>query len=353
MPPPAPASAPDANRGALLVRLPNWLGDLVLAWPVVDAAARGGALFVGPAPFEPLLSARYPRSPFLAWDRARRYALVGAIRAARPRAALLLTESFSSALLAALAGVSERIGYAGEGRGFLLTRRVAREAAPRSTPRSAEYRTLARAARLEVGAGEPALAATDDERLAARRLLERAAQGTGAEHGAPPARAGAYVVVAAGAAYGPAKQWGGGRFGEAAAAIARPRGWPVIAVGSASDRGASGEACAAARAAGASTLDLAGATDLPALAGLLAGAAIVLSNDSGVMHLAAALGRPTVALFGSTSPLWTSASAPWVANLYAAYPCSPCYRRTCAIGYGCFHAIPPAAAIEAAERLLA
>jgi len=337
VPPPGP------GRKGLLIRLPNWLGDLVLAWPVIEAGAREGAIFVGPAPFEPVLLARHPRARYLPWNRARRYALVGAIRGARPRTALLLTESFSSAFLVFLAGVSERIGYAAEGRGLLLTRRVAREAPPRSAPRTAEYRTLARAARLVMDESDARLEATDGERLAARDLRARALAGGD----------GPYLVVAPGAAYGPAKQWGGARFSEAAAAIARPRGWPVIAVGSALDRAASAEALAGARDAGLPVHDASGETDLPALVGLLSGAALVLSNDSGVMHLSAALGRPTIALFGSTSPLWTSASAPWVSNLYAAYPCSPCFRRTCPIGYGCLHAIRPATAIEAAERLLA
>lgn len=332
---------PPPGAGPLLVRLPNWLGDLVLAWPVLDAAAREPVLFVGPGAFESIVLARHPRARYLAWSRSARYALAGAIRRERPRAALLLTESFSSALLALLAGVPERIGYATEGRGLLLSRRVAREAPSRSTPRTAEYRVLARAARLVVEEATPSLAATEAERLAARDLLARSG-----------AAASEYVVVAPGAAYGPAKQWGGDRFGAAAAAIAVPRGRLVVAVGSSADRAASAEALNTARASGATALDVTGDTDVPALVGILAGASLVFTNDSGVMHLAAALGRPTVAIYGSTSPVWTSASAPWVANLYAAYPCSPCFRRTCPIGYGCLHALTPSRAIEAASRLL-
>lgn len=336
---------PPSGAGPILVRLPNWLGDLILAWPVLDAAAREPVLFVGPAAFEPLVLARHPRARYLAWSRSARYALVGTLRRERPRTALLLTESFSSALLAFLAGVPERIGYAAEGRGPLLTRRVARSAPARSTPRTAEYRVLARAARLVVEGETSSITATDDERVAAQDLLARS--GAFGDCRAP-----AYVVVAPGAAYGPAKQWGGDRFGEAAAALAVPRGIPVVAVGSPADRAVSAEALRAARAAGAKTFDATGATDLPALVGVLAGALLVFTNDSGVMHLAAALGRPTVAIFGSTSPVWTSASASWVANLYAAYPCSPCFRRTCPIGYGCLHALTPSRAIEAASRLL-
>ncbi|HSQ60463.1 MAG TPA: lipopolysaccharide heptosyltransferase II [Acidobacteriota bacterium] len=325
----------------LLVRLPNWLGDLILAWPVVEGAAREAVLFVGPAAFEPLLRARHPRAAYLPWSRARRYAPIGAIRRAAPRAALLLTESFSSALLVALAGVPERIGYGAEGRRFLLTKRVPRGAPARATPRSEEYRRLAQAARLVLDPGAPRLEATEGERASAADLLARL--GAGADP---------YLVVAPGAAYGPAKQWGPERFGAVAASLAVPRDWRVVAVGADADRAASESGLAEARRRGAATCDTTGATDLSALLGVLAGAALVLTNDSGVMHAAAALGRPTVALFGSTSPVWTSASAPWVANLYAGYPCSPCYRRTCSIGYGCLRSLETAAAVAAGERLL-
>jgi heptosyltransferase-2 len=70
------------------------------------------------------------------------------------------------------------------------------------------------------------------------------------------------------------------------------------------------------------------------------------------MHLAAALGRPTVGIFGSTSPVWTRAAAPWVVSLYAAYPCSPCFRRTCPIGYRCLRAIGADATAAAVGRVL-
>ncbi|MGE5179427.1 MAG: glycosyltransferase family 9 protein, partial [Bacteroidota bacterium] len=105
-------------------------------------------------------------------------------------------------------------------------------------------------------------------------------------------------------------------------------------------------------AAGARVANLAGATSLSELVGILDAAIAVISNDSGVMHLAAALGRPTVAVFGSTSPVWTASGAPWVASLYAEYPCSPCFRRTCPIGYGCLRSIEAEEGVAAAERLL-
>ena len=329
-----------AVPAALLVRLPNWLGDLVLAWPVIDAAGRGGAVFLGPEAFRDLVSSRHPGATYLAVSRARRWSPVGAIRRARPSAALLLTESLSSALLAWLGGVPERIGYAAEGRGLLLTRRVARAGPARSIPRAREYAVLAAAAGLEVASEVPSLAALARDREAAGWLLD----GAGVS-GRP------YAVIAPGAGYGPAKQWGPERFADAAGVLAAERGFAPVLVGSREDRRAA-QAVVDALSGGAQAHDLTGSTDLPALVGVLAGAEVVLSNDSGVMHLAAALGRPTVGIFGSTSPVWTSDSSPWVRNLYAAYPCSPCFRRTCPIGYGCLRSITPDDAIRAAKAVL-
>ena len=323
-----------ALEAKLLVRLPNWLGDLVLAWPVVDAAARQGAVFAGPEPFRALVQPRCPDSEYVGVSRAHRFAAASSIRRLRPRAALLLTESMSSAILAWLGRVPERIGYAAEGRNLFLTRTVHRSGAPRSMPRTREYAVLAKAAGLDVGADGPRLEPLESELVAGNAALERL---------------GKYAVVAPGASYGPAKQWGPERFAKAAQDIAA-RGFTIVLVGSRDDGPAARAVIQSL--AGAHTDDLTGATDLPALVGVLAGAEVVLSNDSGVMHLAAALGRPTVGIFGSTSPVWTSADAPWVRNLYAAYPCSPCFRRTCPIGYGCLRSIEASDAARAAIEVM-
>jgi len=330
------------EQAPLLVRIPNWLGDLVLSLPVLEAAAESPAIFVGPEPFRDLLEPRFPSVRYLATSRAARWAPLPAIRALAPRAALLLTDSLSSAVLAWLAGLPERIGYAAEGRGLLLTRRVRRAGAPRSTARAAEYRQLAAAAGIAPRAEIPALQAMQEESKSARAALGRAGLG-----GAP------YLVLAPGASYGPAKQWEPKRFAQAGAGIARRTGRSIVVVGGPEDREAAARTAREARGAGARAIDLAGSTGLGELMGIVAGADGVVSNDSGVMHLAAAFRRPTVGVFGSTSPVWTSASAPWVTNLYAAYPCSPCYRQTCPIGYGCLRSIAPEEASRALERLLA
>ena len=326
----------------ILVRLPNWLGDLIQALPVVSAAAGNPsrrAILVGPAGFGPLLTPRFPSAEFIPWSRARRFAAAGALRRARPGTALLLTDSLSSAILAAVALIPERIGYAAELRGALLTRRVPRSGPSRTGPRVEEYAALGRAAGLLVGAAVPRLTALPEELRTAGELL----QGVGL--------AGAsYAVLAPGASYGPAKRWNPERFAAVATHLATRFGLTSILVGTQEDVAAAAET---ERMAGGFVRNLTRATNLSALTGLLGGARLVVSNDSGVMHLGAALGRPTVAVFGSTSPVWSAADAPWVRNLYAAYPCSPCFRRTCPIGYGCLRSIGPEQAIQAADDLLA
>ncbi|MBI4364446.1 MAG: lipopolysaccharide heptosyltransferase II [Candidatus Latescibacteria bacterium] len=333
---------PSSGQRPLLLRLPNWLGDLVQALPVVESAAAEassrGVLFLGPSSLAPLLTPRFPSITYLHWSRARRFASLGEIRRLKPGAALLLTDSLSSALLAALAGIPERIGYDAELRGGLLTRRVKRSFPARSAPRAEEYAVLARAAGLRVDGAVPRIAALPWEREAAESLLRR----VGIE-GEP------YAVLAPGASYGPAKRWDPARFAEVAAYLDARHSLASVLVGTREDVG---PAQAVEWIAGECVVNLVGATDLKALVGVLASAEIVISNDSGAMHLAAALGTPTVGLFGSTSPVWTSATAPWVRSLYAAYPCSPCFRRSCPIGYGCLKALEPVPAIRAAAELL-
>jgi len=201
---------------------------------------------------------------------------------------------------------------------------------------------LAEAAGLSVGPGEPSLSATVAERAAGRSRLQAAGIADGP-----------ILVLAPGAAYGPAKQWGPERFAAVGARAARARDLRLVIVGAAADLEAAGETARIAAASGARVANLAGATTLSELAGVLAAASAVVANDSGVMHLAAALGRPTVGVFGSTSPVWTAQASPWVANLYAEYPCSPCFRRTCPIGYGCLRSIEAEQGVTALERLLA
>jgi heptosyltransferase-2 len=127
-----------------------------------------------------------------------------------------------------------------------------------------------------------------------------------------------YAVLCPGAEYGPAKRWP--YFGELASRI----GIPVVILGSANDRDA---------AAGIPGKDLAGRTTLDEAIVLIAGAAMVVSNDSGLMHVAAALRRPQVALFGSSSPEHTPPASDQARVVWLHIECSPCFARECPLGH--------------------
>jgi heptosyltransferase-2 len=204
---------------------------------------------------------------------------------------------------------------------------------------SEEY--LALGAPLGAGDGAaPVLGVSAAAREAAAALLEAHA---------PGARASGFLVLGPGALYGPAKRWSAARFAELGRRWAR-RGLAVLVCGTAGEAALCAEVAAAI---GSGGVSLAGHTSLPEQAALCAGARAVACNDSGLAHLAAAVGAPTVALFGSTSSAWTAPLGPRVRVVQHAPVCSPCFRRRCVIGYRCLEAIEVAEVERACEAVAA
>lgn len=294
-----------------------------MARPALHAlrAAHPGAEIVacGPAPMLELLA------PERLWGRAEPFpggpGLTARLRAARCDAALVLPPSFSSAWLAFRSGARQRVGFAHEGRSPLLTRPVRRPARG-DLHQAREYLRLAGA----LGAREVDLPPLPVEAGAGREaaaLLERAGV------------AGRYAILGPGAVYGPAKRWGAERFAAVGVRLAAA-GLAVLVCGGAAER----ETCAAVAAAvGSRAIPLAGLTSLPVQAALCARAELTVSNDSGLAHLAAAVGRPTVVVFGSTSSAWTAPLGPRVRVVQRAPACSPCFARGCVVGYACLEAV--------------
>jgi heptosyltransferase-2 len=221
-----------------------------------------------------------------------------------------------------LAGVAERWGYARDLRGRLLTRPVPRL---RQYGHQVEYyQALGMALGIPAGPPHASIVVPEPARAAARALLHE----SGLADGSP------FVVFAPGAAYGRAKQWLPERFGELAHLLAGD-GVKTVLLGSKGDMAACQEIGRLAP-----VIDLAGRTDLPALAALLAQARAVVSNDSGAMHLAAAAGARVTAVFGptneqKTSPLSASAEAARPAIVAADVWCRPCMLRECPIDHRC------------------
>ena len=270
----------------------------------------------GPGPLLDLLAADR------AWDRGEPLpgdaGLMRRLRASRPEAALVLPPSFSSGWFAARTAARQRIGFAHDLRSPLLTRALRRP--PRGDLHlSREYLALG----ATLGAREvpvPTLTVGDEAREAAAALR----QGTAAAR-APCA------VLGPGAVYGAAKRWPAERFAETGRRLAA-RGMAVLVCGAAAER----ETCeAVSHAIGDGSVSLAGRTSLGAQAALCAGASLAVCNDSGLAHLAAATGAPTVVVFGSTSSAWSAPLGDRVRVVQRPPVCSPCFQRHCRIGYRC------------------
>ena len=317
----------------LVVRGPNWRGDLVMAAPAIraigDAWPETDVRVAVPAAFASLVPLLDPRTTPVALTSGRG---VGAVRthAAQVRevaadAGLLLTNSFASALVFRLAGVPERWGYRRDGRGRLLTRAIRVKDAPRVSRHHADYYAALVQA---IGLPRPAL----DLHV----LLPAAARNEAASllHEAGWRDAAPLLACAPGAAYGAAKQWPPRLVAEVAAGWIGDGG-VVALVGAGSDRRATAEVLQTIPAPlRARVVDLTGRTSLLALAGVLGLATRVLAHDSGAMHVAAALGTPTVAVFGPTREWATAPLGPHTILTHEVW-CRPCMLRECPLDHRC------------------
>ncbi|PKO85002.1 MAG: lipopolysaccharide heptosyltransferase II [Betaproteobacteria bacterium HGW-Betaproteobacteria-11] len=338
----------------ILIIAPSWLGDALIAQPLLallrqaEPAARievlaspwTAPLFSRMAEVDALLDHPFGHGRF---DLAGRYRL-GRALARRPGLCLpgiplrgpasadffdrayVLPNSWKSALMPFFAGIPKRIGYHGEARFCLLTDR--RRLDPQRHPRLVE-----RYAALAFPAGHPLPAELPRTHLASSGEVQRAARlALGLPLDVAP------YIFCPGAEYGPAKRWPAAHFTTLARLLASP-GHPVWLLGSNKDA-ALGEEIAAAT--GGQALNLCGRTTVTQAIDLIAGAQAVISNDSGLMHVAAALDRPLVALYGSSSPGYTPPLSPRAKILYRHLPCSPCFERDCPLGhFDCLNGLAP------------
>jgi heptosyltransferase II len=346
-----------AVAGVLLV-LPNWLGDVVMTMPALAAlAAAGPAVHVAaPRRWAPLLAGDPRLASLLVHDRARGPGRVPALvrlaaqwRRVGAAVAMLGPPSLRVAVAAALAGIPARVGHRGDARGWLLTHPVPVDL-PRGRVHYADQMLALADVALRAGGFGTVAAPASLPRLPALGGLPAAELGDG-----PPA-----WVVCAGTTYGPAKTWPAARMAELLRLVTAS-GRRVLLVGDAlaSDftaqmRAEAGVAWRDTTAGGAGVVDLVGRTDLLAAVGLLKAGEVFVGNDSGLMHLAAALGRPTVGLFGSSSPEWTAPRGPRVKVLTAVgFPCRPCFRKTCNQPRFCLDTIAAAKVMAVASSLAA
>ena len=312
-----------AAPGKLVVMAPNWLGDAVMALPLIADLRRAWTstqIVVAARPgVAPLFSMVPSVDGTVTLDGTTD---VQRLAGGQFDAALLLPNSFASAWLVRRAQIQERWGYARDLRARLLTRAIPRL---RTYGHQVEYyQALARALGVTPGAPFAAIAVPADATERAAALLQQ----DGLSYDTP------FVVFAPGAAYGRAKQWLPARFAELARLLAADR-MATVLVGAKADVSACDEVAHLAPA-----INLAGRTDLVALVGVLALSRAVVANDSGAMHLAAAVGARVTAVFGptndaKTSPLRASERAPAPVVVATDVWCRPCMLRECPIDHRC------------------
>ena len=310
---PGPSFSGEAGKDlTLVVRVPNWLGDIVMALPALSS-----------------LVEKYPDTTF--WSRPGNSGLLRVFFGSRDiytenrltrmkfDSLLLMTDSFRTALQGFLSGIPQRTGYSTDMRRLLLTHAI-KPPADRNHHHSLDYIELSDALGAHIKADIPV------------PTVKPAYE--------------SHIAIFAGAKYGSAKRWTG--FAELALMIHEETGLPSVFYGTPEEESFLSEM--------ASKIPVSSALtnlDIETLVSYLLSAEIAIGNDSGGVHLSAAVGTPTITIFGSTSPVWTAPLGRKTIVMTSGRSCSPCFKRTCPDGKPlCLDDISPEEVLNACLRLL-
>jgi heptosyltransferase-2 len=322
------------NQTKILIRATNWVGDAVMSLPAIRAvrdAFPGAHLTVLARPSVADLYTRETAiDAVLPYARPRRQ-MAAELRREFFDIAILLPNSFDSALLAWMARIPRRIGYSRDARRWLLTDPIA-PPEPGETPRHERFYYLELLRRAGIIHEYPPCA-------------EIHLDGRGASVTKP------VIGVSAGAAYGDAKRWLPERFAETAIAVACAHAASVALFGSAAERPLCESIAGMVRAAGVEVHNFAGETTLRQFIDQAATCRLFLTNDSGAMHIASALGVPTVTVFGATDDTTTGPTGPLARIVREQVECSPCLLRECPIDHRCMTRVTAARVTAVALNL--
>ena len=352
-------------RARILVRVPNWVGDAVICLPALRLLRN-----VLPEAEIVLLARPWVRDVFPIEEMAvrvipydtngehggvrGRLRMAGSLRTERFDAAILFQNAFDAALISWLSGIPIRAGYSRQGRRPLLTH----AAAP---PRKGDglgheaYYYLELLCRLGLVEQYPevahiALPASEGSRRSAREQLQQRIE---QKFPAPVDRrsdGGLLVGISPGATFGTAKRWPAPRFAELAARLHKEKGATCVFFGSPRESALAEEVMALA---GVPSISLAGEISLAEFIQLVQGCDLFVTNDTGTMHVAAALGVPTLALFGPTNEKETRPLAPRTKLVTGEAYCRPCKLRHCPIDHRCMNSITVDRVYRAALPMLA
>jgi len=307
----------------LAVLMPNWIGDLLLALSVVERKKRAEQCGISLIVPEHLagLTKQLSSLPIIPYRRSNRSDYFASVRSIKPFSKIyVLPHSFSSALFAFLSRIPSRRGVSAELRWALLTERLPAAAASRTRHLTHEYSDV-----LEIPFVDPVVWKSHS--------VEQSKEHAGC------------IVICPGAAYGPAKQW---PYFDRLAAFFPDKKFVILGDRRDAEIGRQISDTLPQR-----ITNLAGATSLEHAAAIIAAASVVVSNDSGLLHLAGFLGTPTVGIYGSTSSVWTRPLGGAVRIAAGSCPCSPCYERTCPLHhYHCLKNIAPETVAALAKEII-
>ncbi len=333
----------------VLVRAVNWLGDAVLTLPALEALDRRFPQAEISLLANPWVSGLFEGHP--AVDRVLEYrttdvhrGLLGRLRLANTLRdggfdlAVLFPNSLDAAVLVWLGGIPRRVGYPTDARRWLLTHPVPDVSTMPGPHQIERYLHLVRALG---GNGTPSLRLPVT--AAAREIAGRVLTDHGIGPGDLP------VALNPGAVYGSAKRWPVERFAMVADGLAERCGARILLIGSKQERSIMDAVSARMQH---PAINLGGRTDLRTLMGVLERTRLLVTNDTGGMHVAAAVGTPVLAVFGPTDPQTTGPLASYYRIVREPVPCSPCLLRECPIDHRCMTRITVDHVLQAALELL-
>ncbi len=335
----------------ILIRATNWVGDAIMALPALRAVRKrfpdaGIAILARPYVADiyrdqGICDQLIPYDPKAVHaGLSGREQLASELREQAFDAALLLQNAFDAAWLAWRAKIPERIGYARDGRSFLLTKAV-------PAPRNGEIPAHEKFYYLELLRRAGWLDSIPDESFTGLRVPEENSGSAEEFLRNAGVRPGAVrIAIGAGASYGSAKCWPPSRFAEVANRLQADADADVILFGTAAEASVSAAIFSEMRR---PPIDLTGKTAIADLPALLSQCHLFIGNDSGAMHVAAAVGLPVVAVFGPTDPFGTAPVTPRCSIVQQKPYCSPCFLRRCPTDHRCMTAIS-AEMVETAAR---
>ena len=333
----------------VLIRSANWVGDAVMSLPAIASVRRTlpqAEIFILAKPWVAEIFEKNPvvdrvsiyQSPGIHQGLRGKWRLARQLKKEGFELAILLQNAFEAALISFLAGIPRRAGYNTDARAFILTHPVAMTGKIKRGHQVDYYLEMVGSLGFQRAHAVPSLQVSAERQEEARRTLESC--GIEESHG--------LVGISPGATYGSAKEWFPERYAELADRIARDSGARILMFGSGGDKEVAAQVRQSARV---PLIDLTGMTTLAQAMALIARCRLFITNDSGLMHAAAALGVPVMAIFGSTDPERTGPRGEVCRVVRRPVPCAPCLKSECPEDRKCMKLITVGEVFEEVKKM--